>query len=317
VTNASPGTLAVEATGIVRRYGEHRGLDQFDLAVPQGCIFGLLGPNGSGKSTFLALLAAADFPDEGNLVIFGEQPSFAMRKRIGIVFQEPTLDPLTRVGESLELSGRLFGLPRKDSAERGREMLARFGLADRYREPVSRLSGGMRRRVEVARALLHQPALLLLDEPTTGIDPEERQVIWEAIREWAGKEHTALLATNDLAEADGICDYAAFLREGRVVTTGTPMELKAGLRREAVWLEWPAATDQALETIASWDDVGSVVRDDGAVQFTVDDASTVVPRLFQSGFTGIEGVRIHLATLEDAYFHHVGKRIREADEVPA
>ncbi len=297
---------AIEAEGIVRSYGDHRGLDRFTLLIPTGCIFGLLGPNGSGKSTFLSLVAGAERPDDGTLRVFDSDPAPALRRRMGMVFQESTLDPVTTVGENLEVAGRLFGLTRAMCRKRGVELLEQFGLADRYDAPVAQLSGGMRRRVEMVRALLHDPDLVLLDEPTTGIDPGERQAIWEALAAWPASGRTVVVATNDLVEADGVCDAAAFLREGCVAAMGTPAELKAGLQREAVWLEWPNAQESDLEAVWKWSSVGSVTAEDGTVQLTVDDATSVVPRLFRIPGADIRGVRIHPATLEDAYFHHVG-----------
>lgn len=296
---------------MTRRYGEHRGLDNFSVAIPRGSVFGLLGPNGSGKSTFLSLIAAAEAPDSGAVRLYGREPDQEGRQRIGIVFQESTLDPTSTVADNLELSGRLFGLSRSECRTRAEELLQQFGLGDRYQQPITQLSGGMRRRVEVVRALLHSPDLLLLDEPTTGIDPGERQALWDALRTWPGEGKTVLLATNDLVEADGVCDYAAFIRDGRVVAAGRPQELKAGLQKEAIWLDWINPARDDLETVTTWPGVGSVSVQDTQVQITVDDASVVVPQLFALAPAAIKGVKIHPATLEDAYFHHVGIRAAE------
>ncbi|MGH2633022.1 MAG: ABC transporter ATP-binding protein, partial [Tepidiformaceae bacterium] len=173
----------VAARDIGRSYGTRRALDGLTLEVPAGSVFGLLGPNGSGKSTFISILAAMETPPEGELRVFGKSPAPALRGRVGTVFQENTSDPLMTVIETLRLAGRLFGVTGQKFRQRSAELLAAFGLDSRASDPVSSLSGGMRRRLEMARALLHDPELLLLDEPTTGVDPEERRALWAALLE--------------------------------------------------------------------------------------------------------------------------------------
>jgi ABC-2 type transport system ATP-binding protein len=306
VSTATP-PLAVEAQDIVRTYGDRRALDGLTLTVAAGAVFGLLGPNGSGKSTFVSMLAAMETPAQGTLRVFGEAPSARVRARIGTVFQENAQDPLLSVREYLVLSGRLFGVSRGDLKLRIPEILGSFGLAERTNDAISSLSGGMRRRLDMARALLHNPDLLILDEPTTGVDPDERRALWGAL---LGKERghrTILLATNDLSEADTVCDQVAFLRDGRVVASGAPDDLKRGLRREAVQVEWTADGAQ-LEELTRWPGVGEVSAAGGTLHVTVDDAATFVPKLFALAPGSIRSVTVHPATLEDAYFRHVGRR---------
>ena len=303
------GEPAVEAQGIVHRYGERRALDGFSLDVPEGCVFGLLGPNGSGKSTFITMVAAAEQPTEGHLRIFGQPPSVGLRGRIATVFQENAQDPLMTVGETLRLAGRLFGMSRAAAAERGRRLLGTFGLAERERDSIGALSGGMRRRLEMTRALLHDPELLLLDEPTTGVDPEERRALWDALlNAERGRRRTVLLATNDLAEADGVCEQVAFIKDGRVVATGTPAELKAGLRHESVRVGWPGVTPAQLAEVAAWPGAGEVTVAGDVVHIATDDAAALVPRLFATAPGAIRSVTIDRSTLEDAYFQHVSRR---------
>jgi ABC-2 type transport system ATP-binding protein len=306
----APGEPVVEARGVSLLYGERRALDELDLVVPRGSVFGLLGPNGSGKSTFITMVAAMERPPAGSLLVFGQRPAPAVRQRVGTVFQENALDPLMGVGETLALSGRLFGMRHHDVRERSRELLQVFGLGDRAHDGVATLSGGMRRRLEMARALLHDPELLLLDEPTTGVDPDERRAIWDALLQGGRGRRTILLATNDLAEADGVCDRVAFLRLGRVAASGSPEELKRGLRREAVRVEWRSPTRHELAEVASWPGSGDVTMNGTEVHITVDDASAFVPRLFALAPHAIHAVRIEQSSLEDAYFQHVGQRAR-------
>lgn len=302
--------LAIRATNITRYYGQRRALDGFSLDVPASGVFGLLGPNGSGKSTFMAMVAAMEVPAEGTLEVFGSAPSRSLRNVVATVFQENSADPLMRVGEYLDFAGRLFGVRSSELRDRVPAVLGQFGLRDRIRDEVSTLSGGMRRRLEVARALLHRPRLLLLDEPTTGIDAEERSLLWENLRA-ADAGITILLATNDLAEADAVCDRVAFVQDGKIVISGTPKELKAGLRRESVRIGWASPTANDLAQLAAWPDTGEVTRDDDLVVVTTDDSATLVPRLFELAPGAIRSVSIGTASLEDAYFQHVRRR-REA-----
>lgn len=304
-------SLAIVARGIVREYGARRALDEFSLEVPAGGIFGILGPNGSGKSTFIAMVAAMEQPSAGELQVLGQAPTRALRSKVGTVFQENSADQLMRAAEYLRFAGRLFGVDRHTLQERVPALLERFGLGERRNDQVATLSGGMRRRLEVARALLHAPELLILDEPTTGVDPEERRVLWETLREVRGSA-TVLLATNDLAEADAVCDRVAFVQAGRVVAVGSPVELKQGLRRDAVRINWPAATAEQLAIVASWPGTGSVVRNDAFVHVTADDAPTLVPRLFELAGRDIHGVSIEASSLEDAYFQHIRRRVEVA-----
>lgn len=299
--------LPVSASNIVRTYGDRRALDGFTLDVPRGGVFGLLGPNGSGKSTFISMLAAMDSPSEGTLRVLGESPSRALLRRVATVFQENTADPLMRCGEYLEFAAALFAVPRAEARPRASELLERFGLGDRAHEPVSALSGGMRRRLEVARALMHRPELLLLDEPTTGVDAEERDRLWQTlIRGDDGT--TILLATNDLSEADHVCDHVAFMRLGRVVAEGTPRSLKAGLRAETVRIGCKESSADVVARLAALPGAGDVTRSSEVVAVTTDDASAFVPRVFEALPGMVRSVEIVPTSLEDAYFFHVGRQ---------
>ncbi|WP_322818249.1 ABC transporter ATP-binding protein [Tepidiforma sp.] len=302
---------AIVAHEVRRRYGERVALDGFSLEVPSGCIFGILGPNGSGKSTFLAMVAGAERPPEGSLTILGETPTLRLRGRIGTVFQENASDPLMSPTEYLLFAARLFGVGRAEARERVAVLLGRFGLAERAGDPIGTLSGGMRRRLEAARALLHGPDLLLLDEPTTGVDPEERRLLWETVGETRGAA-TVVVATNDLHEAEAVCDRVAFVQAGRVVAEGTPGELKRNLRRQTVRVELAAGREAAAEVIAEAVGRDLVSLVDGELWVTTDDAAGLVPRLFAVAGDAIAGLRIVEASLEDAYFRFVKRRVEGA-----
>lgn len=273
-------------------------------------MFGLLGPNGSGKSTFLAMVAAMASPAEGTLSVFGSPPAAALKGKLGMVFQENAQDPLMTVSELLALAGTMQGIAGGVAKTRATDLLRTFGLSDRASDPISKLSGGMRRRLEVARALVHDPALLLLDEPTTGIDPDERQKLWSALLGEHRGSRTIVLATNDLAEADAVCQRVAFLRAGKVVATGTPAELKAGLRRESVTIggELSPADISAIGAIHG---AGETTVVDGLLQVTCDDASRLIPEVFAVAPGRVRSVNVRPSSLEDAYFQHVGRRASE------
>jgi ABC-2 type transport system ATP-binding protein len=301
---------AVDVRDLVFAYGERRALDGLSLAVPQGAIFGLLAPNGSGKSTLLAMLIGRREPASGSISILRESPSNALRRRIAMVFQEPSLDPVMTVRETMHLQGRMFGLGRTEIASQTALLLDRVGLADRAASATSTLSGGMKRRLELARALLTKPELILLDEPTLALDPDSRLALWQHLVEANNAGCTLLLATNDVYEAERYCHRVALIADGRPVAEGTPDELKRGLRRDAVRVEWktdPSPADVAA--LDAWDGVGGVRLTGRVTHVTVDAAAPFLARLFLEHGARVHGVQIEESTLEDAYFQIVGRGI--------
>jgi len=303
--------FAAEAEALRFSYGERPALDGLSLQVPTGAIFGLLGPNGSGKSTLLSLLVGLRQPQSGAVRVFGERPSPALRARTGMLFQETSLDPYMTVRETLWLHGRLFTMPAQALRERADGLLAAVGLAERAGSAAGSLSGGLKRRLELARALLPSPDLLLLDEPTTSLDPDSVQALWSHLLEINAAGATILLATNDVAEADRYCHTVAFIHGGRAVAQGTPAELKAGLKRDSVTLEAPGLGEPAVDNLRSWPDVGRLTWTPPVVHVTVDSASAFIPRLFQALGEAVRGVRVRESTLEDAYFDIVGASVSE------
>ncbi len=315
-----PGTTAIEAEDLSFAYaapgGARVALDRVALSVPRGAIFGLLGPNGSGKSTFIALAVGLRRPASGSIQVLGEAPGPRTRRRTGVLFQEQCLDPLMTVRETLWLYGRLHGMSREQLRARLEGALEAAGLADRAEDFTRSLSGGLRRRLELARALLPGPELLLLDEPTTGLDPDSKLQLWHRLTEAARSGMTVLLATNDVAEAERYCDHVAFFYHGRVAAQGTPAALKANLRRESVFLESPDASTEAVRALETWPGVGRVTHVPPAIHVTVDDASAFVVRLLQSGGVPVTSIRIEPSTLEDAYFQICGHTLHEREVAP-
>lgn len=315
VPSSSETAAAIDVRDVAYTYGDRQALDGLSLSVPGGAIFGLLGPNGCGKSTLLSMLIGRRIPDSGEIRLLGERLAPRLRERIGIVFQEPSLDPVMTVRETMHFQGRMFGVGRAATAERAARLLERVGLSDRAASMTSTLSGGMKRRLELARALLTEPALLLLDEPTLALDLESRQNLWEHLLEANADGTTLVLATNDVYEAERYCHTVALMDEGRVVAQGPPAELKGGLRRDAVRVEWKADPAADAAAVRTWPGVGDVRLTGHTTHVTVDAASPFLTRLFSDAGDRVHGVTIEQSTLEDVYFQLVGKSIaRAADE---
>jgi oleandomycin transport system ATP-binding protein len=221
---------AIWAEGLVKRFGETTALDGVDLAVRTGTVLGLLGPNGAGKTTAVRVLATLLQPDAGNAMVGGYdvvRNAHQVRQLIGLTGQYAAVDEALTGTENLQLIGRLLGMPRQDTKQRARELLARFGLADAAGRAAKTYSGGMRRRLDLAASLVGRPQLLFLDEPTTGLDPRSRLDLWSMVRGLVADGVTVLLTTQYLEEADKLADEIVVIDGGRVIATGTPEELKA------------------------------------------------------------------------------------------
>lgn len=222
--------LAIEARGLVKTFGDNRAVDGVDLLVPQGSIYGVLGPNGAGKSTVINMLATLMKADSGSAKIFGydvaKNPQI-VRQLIGVTGQTATVDETLSATENLVIFGRLLGLTTSAARAKSEELLEEFGLTEAAKRPLSKFSGGMRRRLDLAASLIVQPPLIFLDEPTTGLDPRTRNQLWDTIRTLVAKGSTILLTTQYLDEADQLADRIAVIDHGKVIIEGTPDELKA------------------------------------------------------------------------------------------
>ncbi|MET0932870.1 MAG: ATP-binding cassette domain-containing protein [Mycetocola sp.] len=249
-----PSSLSLSATGLRKRYGAVDALDGFDLAVPAGTIHGLLGPNGAGKSTAVRAFTTLIDVDAGSASVAGHDVKTApglVRRSIGLVGQTPAVDEILGGRQNLVMFGRLFGLRMAAARARADELLDRFDLTEAARRPVSGYSGGMRRRLDIAAGLLLTPAVLFLDEPTTGLDPRGRNEVWNAIRLIAESGTTVLLTTQYLDEADQLANTISVMNAGRVVSTGTPDELKKrhGADRIVVTLTDAGELDRAAASV--------------------------------------------------------------------
>jgi ABC-2 type transport system ATP-binding protein len=319
---------AIEARQLVKTYavrGSKRGvqaLDGLDISVPRGMIFGLLGPNGAGKSTTVKILTSLARPDSGEARVEGvdvlARPG-QVRHMIGVVAQRSGADPTATGRENLILQGRLYGLRGAAVRARADELLAHFGLTEAAGRLVKTYSGGMQRRLDVALGLMHRPAVLFLDEPTTGLDPESRAAMWQEIARLAGGEGmTVLLTTHYLEEADRLASRLAIVDRGRVVATGTPDALKGELRGDVVQVELPADADQArvrrvLEALPAVRDVVIAGRD---VSARSDDGAAAVPVVLAGlQLAGVNAASVAVArpSLDDVYLRHTGRRYNELE----
>jgi len=257
---------AVAARSLRKAFGKVQALDGLSLEVPAGTVLGLLGPNGSGKTTTVSILATSLRPDGGRATVAGLDvvtDAARVRRVIGLAGQFAAVDPNLTGRENLRLIGRLSRLGRRQARARAGELLDSFGLSGAADRLVRGYSGGMRRRLDVAAALLHRPEVLFLDEPTTGLDPESRFALWDSVRDLAGSGTTVLLTTQYLEEADALADQVVIISAGRVADTGTPAELKARLGTAVFHLDF-AGQEAARAAEAALASAGYLPRRDGA-----------------------------------------------------
>jgi len=298
---------AVDIRGVTHRYGSHVALRDVSLQVAPGALYGLLGPNGSGKTTLFRILSTLMPPSEGTASVFGIDPTHdaeAVRQRLGVVFQDPALDENLTVRENLRFQASLYGLHGPDRRNRIDHLLDRFDVADRADDSVSDLSGGLRRRADLARGLLHRPDLLLLDEPTTGLDPAARRSFWTAIGRLRDEEGTTLLLATHLMDEAERCDHVGILSDGRLVADGAPDALKAELGRETLWLETDDPTTLRDRIDAQF---GVPTRIVGAmVQVAPPDPPAFLAGLYETLGDRIRSATLRTPTLEDVFMVHAG-----------
>jgi ABC-2 type transport system ATP-binding protein len=302
--------VIVSIENLSHRYGDRTALAGLTFQVEEGAVFGLLGPNGGGKSTLFRILATLMAPSGGRALVAGfdvERQPDAVRRRIGVVFQSQSLDRKLTVEENLQAQGHLYGMRGAPLATRIGETLERLGLAGRRRDVVTTLSGGLRRRAEIAKALLHRPRVLLMDEPSSGLDPGARRELADYIAELRGREGvTVLLTTHILDEAER-CDRLLLLHEGKAVAQGSPAELKARIRGDVVAVE--ARNPDALAAEIRERFAVRVQLIDGSLRIETADGTRLISGLIAAFPDAMETVALHKPTLEDVFLDETGARL--------
>jgi len=307
------GEVVIETSGLAKRFGHLMAVDHIDLSIREGEIFGLLGPNGAGKTTTLSMLATLLKPTEGAAKVNKHDivtESGAVRRSIGIVFQEPSSDDILTGKENLYLHALMYGVEGNVREQRISGVLRLVDLEDRANSQVKTYSGGMRRRLELARGLLHRPRILFLDEPTLGLDPQTREHIWQYIRRLAEQERvTVILTTHYMDEAEHLCDRVAIIDDGRIVALDTPDQLKQIIGGDIVRLK---IKDPKLSPIKDLPYVVKVEQTGGFVMLTVKNSSAHLQEILAL-VGNVDSVELRTPTLNDVFLHYTGHEIREAD----
>lgn len=301
----------IETKNLTKRYNEITAIDNLNLKIEEGEIFGLLGPNGAGKTTTLLMLTTLKQPTSGTAKVNNfdiiKQPD-KVRKSIGIVFQDPSSDDILTGYENLKLHGWLYDMPDDLRERRIKEVLELVDLTDRKNDLVKKYSGGMRRRLEIARGLMHHPKVLFLDEPTLGLDPQSRGHIWNYIEKLSKEEKiTIIITTHYMDEADKLCDRLAIIDHGKIVVLGSPKKLKKDLGGDIIRLK---AKNLNVEVLKNLKYVKKVDRCDSEVCLTVKDANKHLQEILKV-VGKIDSVEIRSPTLDDVFLHYTGRAIRE------
>ena len=304
----------IQASGLVKKYGDLEAVRGIDLEVHSGEIFGFLGPNGAGKSTTISMLCTLLTPTAGSASVAGinvVQDPAAVRQRIGLVFQDPSLDDQLTGRENLEFHAFIYSVPAGERRQRIDEMLELLQLSDRAASQVRTYSGGMKRRLEIARGMLHQPQILFLDEPTLGLDPQTRKSIWTHLNELRSKKGVTIFMTTHYMDEAEYCDRIAIIDRGRIVALGTPDELKAKVGGDVVTIT-SSQPDEAAREIETTLGV-TPTRDNGSLRMEVSDGKKFVPRLVRELTVPVDTVTMRRPSLDDVFLKLTGRAIREEE----
>jgi len=309
---------AVSVAGLWKNYGDVEAVRGIDLTVHAGETFGFLGPNGAGKSTTISMLCTLITPSDGRAEVAGYdvvRQRNDVRRNIGLVFQDPTLDTYLSAERNLRLHAELYGIPRSEVNARLRQVMEMVGLWERRASKVSTFSGGMRRRLEIARGLMHSPRVLFLDEPTVGLDPQTRSSIWSYIRELKDAEDITIFLTTHYMDEAEYCDRIAIMDHGAIIAEGTPEVLKASVGRDRVQISTDDS-DAAIRALKEQFGLAATIAD-GAVTFAVEHGEAFVPRLFAEFRLPIRAVNVARPTLDDVFMSYTGTTIRDAESTVA
>jgi ABC-2 type transport system ATP-binding protein len=305
---------AVTVRGLIKRYGEIDAVNGIDLDVAPGETFGFLGPNGAGKSTTINMLCTLTRPTAGSAAVAGHDVLTGrdeVRRNIGLVFQDTTLDVYLTAEQNLRFHAELYGVPRAVLDDRLRQVLDMVGLWDRRGSRVQTFSGGMKRRLEIARGLLHSPRVLFLDEPTIGLDPQTRSSIWSYIAELRRAEDITIFMTTHYMDEAEYCDRIAIMDHGKIIALDTPAALKASVGKDRVQLR---TDDDTVAIAALRERFGlDAAMHEGAVTFAVAEGERFVPRLFAELSVPIRSVSVARPSLDDVFMSYTGSTIRDRE----
>jgi ABC-2 type transport system ATP-binding protein len=310
-------THIIETHQLTKTYGSLKAVDKLDITVESGEIFGLLGPNGAGKTTAISMLCTILKPTAGSATVNGYdivKEANKVRKSIGIVFQDPSIDDRLTGRENLYMHANLYGVPASEQKERIKNILELVELDDRADDLLRTYSGGMRRRLELGRGLIHYPKVLFLDEPTVGLDPQTRDHIWKYIRDLK-KAHdiTVVLTTHYMDEADRLSDRIAIMDHGKIVILDSPSNLKETLEGDVVVVR-ANNVDALSELVTKWLGLDKKQIVEGALEITVRNGKSVMPRIMELATQNniyVESLVLREPNLEDVFLHYTGRSIRE------
>ncbi|HMK54800.1 MAG TPA: ATP-binding cassette domain-containing protein [Methanobacteriaceae archaeon] len=309
---------AIETIDLTKKFGSLSAVDKVNLDVDQGEIFGLLGPNGAGKSTFISLLCTILKPSYGTAQVEGYDimsEAADVRRSIGIVFQDPSIDDKLTGMENMQLHADLYDVPRDVMQSRIDEVLKLVELEDRASNFVNTYSGGMRRRLEIARSLIHYPKVLFLDEPTIGLDPQSRDHIWNYIRDLKKRENiTIILTTHYMEEADELCDRIAIIDKSKIIALDTPQNLKSELEGETIIIE-SSDNDLLSSKLTEVKLADTILKTDKELNLCVENAHTALARIVEVAVSVgvyIDNITIREPDLNDVFMHFTGREIRDS-----
>jgi ABC-2 type transport system ATP-binding protein len=311
---SSTNHAVIAVQDIVHRYGDRTALNGVSFDVGGAELFGLLGPNGSGKTTLFRILSTLMVPVSGRALILGHdaaQDPTGLRRHIGVVFQAPSIDVKLTASENLMHQGHLYGLHGSALKSRVIEMLGRVRLADRAKEKAETFSGGMQRRLELAKGLLHHPSVLLLDEPTTGLDPGARRDLWQYLAVLRDEEHVTVIVTTHLMEEAERCDRLAILSEGKLVALGTPAELRSEIGGDVIWLEAtrdPEGLAQRIRTRFGLDAIVIGEHEHAKIRIEREHGHRFIAELAEAFPGEVQSISVSRPTLEDVFIHRTGHR---------
>jgi len=312
--SSSPAEPAVEVTGLRKSYGELEAVKGVDFEVARNETFGFLGPNGAGKSTTISMLCTLVRPTGGRALVAGHDvisEREEVRRHIGLVFQDTTLDGYLTAEQNLQLHAELYGVPRETVGPRMRQVMEMVQLWERRKHLVNTFSGGMKRRLEIARGLLHSPRVLFLDEPTVGLDPQTRSSIWGYITRLKREEEITIFLTTHYMDEAEYCDRIAIMDHGSIVVLDTPSALKESVGKDRVQIR-TEDDHAAIEALAERFGIQARMAE-GAVTFGVPAGEAFVPRLFAELRQPIKSVSVSKPSLDDVFMSYTGKTIRDAE----